>query len=98
LLGQFVVNWAAILLLLFHPAINLSTNQTYLVGNQPHNYFSTKAKRFSCCRVRIDPQSTIVARLCLSLCGCGNVDAWYQGYPDLMIPTKTMDVRINLKA
>jgi hypothetical protein len=30
LLGQFVMGWAVILLHLFHSAINLSTNQTYL--------------------------------------------------------------------
>jgi hypothetical protein len=31
------VGWAVILL--FHPAINLFTNQVYLMGNQPHNHF-----------------------------------------------------------
>jgi hypothetical protein len=36
---QIVVGWAVILLPLFHPVINLFTNQIYLAGNQPHNHF-----------------------------------------------------------
>jgi hypothetical protein len=71
---QIVVGWAVILLPLFHPVINLFTNQIYLAGNQPHNHFyrqrqqifsPLRAYQTSICHHRQTRLS-----LCLQQCGC----------------------------
>jgi hypothetical protein len=73
---QIVVGWAVILLPLFHPVINLFTNQIYLAGNQPHNHFYRQRQQI------FSPLRAYQTSIChhrqtrLSLCACGNVDAW----------------------